>query len=411
MKNNLMIFNKYLNNKSLSFEKKNSYVGKTQYFPPASQEWNSSIYSFNPNNIKNLPVYNININSLLKNYFNLYFNSKFIINKLKLRKYRYLSINKIYISKAEVKHTNSKAIITVYVYNREKIALLKKIRFLKKDFFKKLAILVNKNKWHLWMYAYENVKKSKIYIFRRIMLKLLYKELILLRKYKLRLNLNKYKFEEKLLFKLNNLIIKLLNKKVEFNIVSMKSIVFNSEFFTKLLGQKLKNRKAYIFGLMNIILNKAVLPKVNRIIERTPVIKSVDLNLLENKFETFSLSTILENNNLSELLNNLYYNIISTNNLDKDYAKIYEIIFNSINYKNIGGIKLEIKGRLTKRNRADRSLFKVKYKGGLKNIDSSYKGISSANIRGYVKSNVEYSIFTSKRPVGAFAVKGWISGK
>jgi len=65
---------------------------------------------------------------------------------LKLRKYRYLSINKIYISKAEVKHTNSKAIITVYVYNREKIALLKKIRFLKKDFFKKLAILVNKNK-------------------------------------------------------------------------------------------------------------------------------------------------------------------------------------------------------------------------------------------------------------------------
>ena len=44
----------------------------------------------------------------------------------------------------------------------------------------------------------------------------------------------------------------------------------------------------------------------------------------------------------------------------KKYAKIYQIIFNSINYKNMGGLRLEIKGRLTKRYRADRSLFKVK---------------------------------------------------
>jgi hypothetical protein len=67
---------------------------------------------------------------------------------------------------------------------------------------------------------------------------------------------------------------------------------------------------------------------------------------------------------------------------------------------------LEIKGRLTKRNRADRSIHKVNLKGGLKNIDSSYKGISTINYRGYNNSNVEYSINTSKRPLGAFAVKG-----
>jgi len=47
----------------------------------------------------------------------------------------------------------------------------------------------------------------------------------------------------------------------------------------------------------------------------------------------------------------------------------------------------------------------------LKNIDSSNKGLSSVNYRGYVKPNVEYSILTSKRRIGAFAVKGWISGK
>ena len=56
----------------------------------------------------------------------------------------------------------------------------------------------------------------------------------------------------------------------------------------------------------------------------------------------------------------------NNNNLNKDYSKIYEIIFNSIKYKNIGGIRLEVKGRLTKRYRADRSVFKVRWKGRIK---------------------------------------------
>jgi hypothetical protein len=77
----------------------------------------------------------------------------------------------------------------------------------------------------------------------------------------------------------------------------------------------------------------------------------------------------------------------------------------------MGGIRLEAKGRLSKRYRADRAVFKVRWKGGLKNIDSSYKGLSSINMRGYAKSNVDYSLFTSKRRIGAFAVKGWVSGK
>jgi hypothetical protein len=209
---------------------------------------------------------------------------------------------------------------------------------------------------------------------------------MLLRKYKLRLNLNKSKFEEKLLFKLNNLILKFYKKKVEFNIVNMKSIIFNSDLFTKILTQHLKDRNSNVIEMMGIILEKAALPERNRIIKKSPVIKSVDFNLLENKFKSFNLTSILIDNNLSELLNNIYYNVLSRTstssefkpaavatqakakaldfnfnfNLEKNYDKIYDIIFNSINYKNLGGIRLEVKGRITKRNRADRSLFKVK---------------------------------------------------
>jgi hypothetical protein len=77
----------------------------------------------------------------------------------------------------------------------------------------------------------------------------------------------------------------------------------------------------------------------------------------------------------------------------------------------MGGIRLEVKGRLTKRYRADRSKYFVKWKGGLKNINSSFQGLSSVLFRGNTKSNTSYSLSTGKRRIGAFAVKGWIGGK
>jgi hypothetical protein len=76
----------------------------------------------------------------------------------------------------------------------------------------------------------------------------------------------------------------------------------------------------------------------------------------------------------------------------------------------MGGIRLETKGRLTKRYRADRALFKVKWKGGLKNIDSSYKGLSSVLLRGNLRSNLQYTKLKSKTRIGSFGIKGWISG-
>jgi len=411
----LNIFSKYINNnnKLIPFKIKNLDQGKIKYLPPISKEWKNSIYVFNLNILKNLPSYDININKIIKDYFNLYFNHKFLLKKKKsFLKYISLSFNKIYVSKAEIKHTNNKAILTIYTYNREKISLLKKIRLIKESFYEKIQLLIFKNQHFLLL-----SKDIKMYN-KKIIKSLLYNELVLLRNYKLRLNLNKYKFEDKLLHRLKNLIIKYYNKKVEFNIINMRSIILNSDLFTQILTLKLKNKKARITKIMDIILNKAVLPKVNRILEKSKHKKIVDLNLIENKYKNLNVSSILStgiNTDLSVLLNSLYYNIILNNNFYKNYStnitKIYEIIFDSINYKNLAGIRLEAKGRLTARNRADRAMYKLRWKGGLKNIYSSYKEISTVNMRGFTESNLEYSIFTSKRRVGAFAVKGWISGK
>lgn len=353
--NNLYIFNKYVKNsyKSIPFNERVNNIGNIKYLPPIIKEWKNSIYVFNKNNLKNLPAYNIDINTLITSYFDLYFNNEFLTNKLKTssNKLRRLSMNKIFVSKAEIKHTNNKAIVTVYTYNKEKLVLLRKIKMLKKSFLTKIFLLNKENRF----YDMSNKLFNKMY--NRTILTILNKELILFRKLKLKLSLNKYKFEEVFLYKLSKFISRFYNKKIELNIINLKSIVLNSDLFTKILTLKLKNRKANVIKMMSIILNKAVLPKINRITEKSNMTKSINYNLVENKFKSLNLSSIIKESNLDIILNDLYYSVILNKN---KYDNIYETIFNSIKYKNMGGIRLEVKGRLTKRYRADRAIFKVR---------------------------------------------------
>ena len=400
--NLLNIFNKSIKNNSklIPFNTQKNTLGKMKYLPPVSKEWKNSIYMFNKNHITNISATNdLNINSLIKYYFNLRFIPKFIFKKYKPRWVKRPSMNKIYVSKAEIKHTNSKAILTIYNYNREKIALLDNIRIINLKFWGKFLSLINTNKKYIKDFFNKTLKG------------LLYKELLLLRRYKLKLNLNKYKFEEKLLYKFSSILGKYYNKKVEFNIVNMKSIALNSDIFTKILAHKLWKRRISTMTMMNYILNSVTLPK--RISENNSRINNTDFSLSENQYKNIDLVSILKkkNRNLNELLKEAYNNIILDDNINKNYNEMYEILFNSIKYKNMEGVRLEVKGRLSKRYRADRALFKVKWKGGLKNVYSSHKGLSGVMFRGYRNSNVEYSIVTSKRRIGSFAVKGWVSGK
>ena len=123
--------------------------------------------------------------------------------------------------------------------------------------------------------------------------------------------------------------------------------------------------------------------------------------------------------NLNKLLYDLYYKTTfekesKLNDVfrGKDYyLKIRDIILDNIKYKNMGGARLRVKGRLTRRYRADRAVYKLKWKGGLKNIDSAFKGLSTVQYLGYQDSNVTQSRSVSKRRIGSFGVKTWISGK
>ena len=284
---------------------------------------------------------------------------------------------------------------------------LKRKIFLKKmkQFLKKLNFIFHKEK-------FLNIPKN----FKEILKLKLRRELNLIKRLKYKLSLNNYKFEEKFLHRLSKLISIFYNKKVEFNIINLKSFMLNTDIFTEILTLKIKRKRSAMLRLMKYFINKAFatrMAKENLITKKSSgrlgVAKNVDFNLLENKFQNLNLSYIInEGGNSDEVLNELYYNIIDNNNTleNRDYSKVKNIIFESIKYKHIAGIRLEVKGRLTKRYRADKSVFKVKQKGGIQNMYSSKEGIPSVVFRGHADANVDYSIQTSKVRIGSFAVKG-----
>lgn len=96
-------------------------AGKTKHYPPANKEWFNSIYAFNKNTVKSLPIADKVILNIVKSYFNLYsrrleVKSKFAPIRTRFRR---LSVNRMLVSRAELKHTSNKVTVTVYVYNRQ----------------------------------------------------------------------------------------------------------------------------------------------------------------------------------------------------------------------------------------------------------------------------------------------------
>ena len=119
--------------------------------------------------------------------------------------------------------------------------------------------------------------------------------------------IDRYKFQEVyLLYKLNNLLTKILNKKIEYNIINLKSLVYNTDIFTKALALKLRKKKFNVMKGINSIINRAKFPKVNTVIERANLKKYKDLNLVHNKYKDSHLLSNLNNEDYFKFLINMY---------------------------------------------------------------------------------------------------------
>jgi len=223
--------------------------------------------------------------------------------------------------------------------------------------------------------------------------------------YKHLLYFNKLKFEYTYLTKLNSLISKVYKKKIEFNIVNLKYLYLNSDILSESIVLKLKNRENRFLAVLKTLMNMIRIEGLNKITEINNFnVRRTKEFLQINKINKFNFSSLFttelcyKKDNLNQLLIDIFSEG-NTNNFEN-------IILYLIKYKTVNGIRLEARGRLSKRLTASRSLFKFKYKGSLKNIDSSYNNLSSVLLRGHLRSNIQYTKISSKTRNGSFGIKG-----
>ncbi|CAG8276601.1 unnamed protein product, partial [Penicillium salamii] len=332
---------------------------------------------------------------LIKAYFNLYhLQIESLIRKERLRRrFRKISTNKIFISDGEFKHSNDKVNITLYVYNKQKLNYLLKLKkrfirlFNKPKFARKLRLikkiglkLLFKQKQKSIMlknllpkYNTEVNTAKNIYYTR--FMKKSFRRLRFYMYYKQMLYINKTKFEYTYLHALINLIKNIFKKNVEFNIINLKYFYFNSKLFTQPLELKLKKDRR-VLRYLKVLIRKAKIKKI-KLAEKT------------KKFFNF-------NNFDSD-------NFIQDNTKSKNLKKI---LLSNIKYKRVSGVRLQAAGRLTRRFSASRSICRTKYKGNLENVYSSIKGLPTPLLRGNDKANLQYTVINSTSRVGAFGVKG-----
>ena len=388
-----------------------------KHFPSALREWNNSIYVFNKNALNLIPSTTFTAMNLIKSFFNLYNSTverKMRTKRLLLR-LRRLSLNKIFVSNGEFKHTNNKVTITLYIFNRQKRSYLnriKKLRFLlfytpeqQNNIAKKIIResklkilhflrkseknettllnvikineLINKSNKkvnygsviNLCEYVRIFYKKytTKSYIYIKTFF--YYKQLIFI---------NRIKYSYTYLKHLKNILEKLYNKNVEFNLVNIKRFYLNSDILSESITIKLTKNRRKMLRYMKSIKKKV---KINK--KRILIIKPV---------REIKESISINKENLAE-------NLARKN-----------LVFSALKYKDVTGFRLEARGRLTRRYTASRSVTKVRYKGNLLNIDSSHRGLSTVLLKGNLRSNLQYTKLKSKTRIGSFGIKGWVSG-
>jgi len=341
---------------------------------------------------------------IIKSFFSVYNNSleKIIRSKRLLLRLRRLSSNRIYLSRGEFKHINNNVLINVYIFNRQKHNYLSKLKniYLKKiltkrkinaNLIKTLKSIskkgldclreVNKDKY-LFIRALDIIEKNKNYkintfkslsnytlFFYKNLLNLTMKKLRLYFLYKQLIYLNKSKLNYTYLRLLKKHLENLYNKNVEFNLINLNRFYLNSDILFESVKLKLTRNKRKMRKILNKIKDKVKMDEKKLSLDST--------NEVGNKLNQINDVRFLKNS-----------------------------VFNNLKYRHVTGFRLEARGRLSRRYTASRSVFKLKYKGNLLNLDSSYAGVSSVMLKGNLKSNLQYTKLNSKTRIGSFGLKG-----
>jgi hypothetical protein len=383
--NTSYIFIKYIKrlNKNLKYFKNDLNDYSNKHYPSATKEWYNSIYTYNKKDMRNIVVNYLVVTKLLKNFIR----SIPIYLSKRISHVRRISLkNNVYMSKPELKHNSRNVIITLYIFANYKINLTYLYRFL------------NKENFTIWMYKKTRLLGLRNFIEKEVSKGINERKRKVLYKYKNILIeiLNLEKKIDKMKKYFEDIISIYFNKAVIIKFIRLKYLYLNSNMVAEYIALKLKRSGLY---KAKKYLWKVKYPSFSKFYIK----KNINKNTLKIKSLLDDISKIP-----LEIVNEKNYNkkINKKQLLTNNYCK--EII-QLIKYKYPIGIRLASAGRLTRRYRADRAVYRLYSKGIFKNIDSSFKNQSVVLLRGYVQPNVEYAMSCFKRRIGAYSAKSWLS--
>lgn len=227
-----------------------------------------------------------------------------------------------------------------------------------------------------------------------LMLKKTLKSIYIMEWYKKNIYYSKYKFNIKNILVMKNILNKLYNNnKVEISIINLKYLYLDGNVLALAVVRKLKSRKTRILKIIRMALRLSKKPYINRFYSNFLNINNLDTVFIKKK------SNLLISNNIP----------LNKDLISRPISYKSRIVLYYLKHKIINGMKLQGTGRLTKRLTASRSISKSISKGSLKNRISSYNGLSTVVLRGYVKSNLQYVNINSYNRIGAYGIKSWIS--
>jgi hypothetical protein len=326
---------KYINNlNKFKYKKFNLYYN----------EWYINGYSFNKYNY--MYVY---INTI-KDLLNIYFNSNNLININYMTNYKL--INYIYIDILDIKLIYNKLVINIHLYNREKIWILKKLKFLK---IKKISNNIT------YIHVYKELLKNKLFFYNYYISKLF---------------LNNYKFNVHNLLKLKKMLNFFFRKKIVLRFSNIKYIHTNNNLLLKFLTNKINLRQVTLLDLLQKSIKFANILKINYLLKLNKVKPYINIKFYNNMLQFMN----------KKIKNNLFFGSYNIHLL---------------------GLRLEAKGRITKRLTASRSLKKILYKGSLINVYSSINKNSTSYFKGYEKSNINFVKYNNYNILGTYGLKYW----
>jgi hypothetical protein len=183
------------------------------------------------------------------------------------------------------------------------------------------------------------------------------------------LKLNEAKFKENFMSKLTGLIKNLYNKDIEFNIVFLNNVHSNSDIFTQAVTIKLRNRDNNLHHVLKSSLSKIKIPNIMRM-NKNSILRhkeEVLVNLIRNKKINDMFNKNLEKDPLNNLLLNIFpladnikVKVKKRSFIVKHQISLINYIFKVLKHRHLGGIRIEAKGRLTRRFTASRSIFKMR---------------------------------------------------